>query len=278
VEAIMTPEQIEAALLDETSGLRDRAGRAVLNFTVAMLAVANHETSAHPLRLVGTGTLVVHRDVHYILTAAHVWEAIQQRGTMLGLTLAEGVEHEFLIPNNNIVASGPPYDAASVDWGPDLVFLRIPPERLGTIRAYKVFYNLSIDRPGGPLEAIGAYVVMGTPGELGEHWPRFAMLQVNAFFLERNPRQNRRGEFDYLEFTVDLTFPGVPRTFGGVSGGGLWQVYFYWDKTTKKIETIERLKGVAYVETPIVNDHRNIRFHGFESIRAARPQVPEPRG
>jgi hypothetical protein len=267
----MTLEEIEATLRDEKSGLRERAGRGAANFTVAMLAVANPETSSCPLSLVGTGTLVTVNDVHYILTAAHVWKAVQQRGSMLGLTLKEGVEHEFLIPNDNIVASGPEYDAASVAWGPDLVFLRIPPERLGTIKAHRAFYNSSIARPAGPLDCIKTNVVMGRPGEMAEHWPRYAFLQVNAFFLETSPRRGTKGKFDYLDYSVDMNFPGVPSTFGGVSGGGLWEIFIYYSEKTETIETIERLIGVAYVETPVVDGHRDLRFHGYESIRAAKP-------
>src|ERR1700733_12104881 len=264
----MTLEEIEATLRDEKSGLKEQAGRAAGNFTVAMLAVTNPALSPRPLRLVGTGTLVIVNDIHYILTAAHVWSAVQQRGSLLGLTLKEGIHHEFLIPNDNIVASGPGYDAASVDWGPDLAFLRIPSERLGTIKAYKSFYNLSRERPGRLLDCIKTNAVIGTPGELAEHWPRYAVLQVTAFFLETNPRRSTKGQYDYLEYTVDLNFPGVPSTFGGVSGGGLWELFLYYSEKTQKIETIERLIGVAYVETPVVDWHRNIRFHGYESLRA----------
>jgi len=248
----MKIEEIETVLLDETSGLREKGGRAAGNFTVAMLAVANPEVSLNPLRLVGTGTLVIVRDVAYMLTAAHVWNAVRERGSMLGLTLSENKDHEFLIPNNNIVASGPTYDPTSVDWGPDLVFLRIPPERLGTLKAYKNFYNLSIERAGQQLDCIKTTAVIGTPGEMAEQWPRYATLQVTAFFLEATPKRITKGKFDYLEYTVNTSFPGVPTTFGGVSGGGLWEIFFYFSEKTQKIETIERLVGVAYVQTPVV--------------------------
>ena len=267
----MTLDEIEATLRDEKSGLKEITGRTAGNFTVAMLAVADSALSDHPLRLVGTGTLVTVNDVHYILTAAHVWNKVQQRGSMLGLTLAEGIDHEFLIPNENIVAFGPEYNPASIDWGPDLAFLRIPTDRLGTIKSHRNFYNLSLERPGGPLDCVKTNAVIGTPGELAEHWPRYAVLQVTAFFLETNPRRSTRGQFDYLEYTVDLNFPGVPSNFGGVSGGGLWELFLYFCEKTQKIEIIERLIGVGYAQTPIVNGHRTIRFHGYESIRAAKP-------
>ena len=267
----MTLDEIENALRDKDSGLAEAGCRAVGHFAVAMLAVADPAHSSHPLSLVGTGTLVSINDVSYILTAAHVWKAIQARGSMLGLTVAEGIDHEFLIPNNNIVAFGPDYDPASADWGPDLVFLRIPAERLGTLKAYKSFYNLSIDRPHLELDCIKTIAVMGTPGEMAEKWPRYAVLEVTAFYLEAYPRITRKGKFDYLDYTVDMSFPGVPSTFGGVSGGGLWEIFFYYNENTQKLETIERLIGVAYFETAVVQGHRDIRFHGYESIRVAKP-------
>src|ERR1700686_3550116 len=68
-----------------------------------------------------------------------------------------------------------------------------------------------------------------------------------------------------------LGYATASSNFGGVSGGGLWELFLYYCEKTQKIEIIERLIGVGYAQTPIVNGHRNMRFHGYESIRAAKP-------
>jgi hypothetical protein len=69
---------------------------------------------------------------------------------------------------------------------------------------------------------------------VGELWPRGGRSQVivkfhgnpNGMFLGPEKRHTR-GEFDYLDYEIDLSLP-VPRNIGGVSGGGVWQVYVYW--------------------------------------------------
>ncbi len=84
-------------------------------------------------------------------------------------------------------------------------------------------------------------------------------------FLGPEKRQDRDG-LDYLDFEMDLRFRGLPRNFGGVSGGGLWRVLLYCSPETDEIDWKMSLHGVAYYQLPIVDKHRDIRCHGPVSI------------
>jgi hypothetical protein len=77
--------------------------------------------------------------------------------------------------------------------------------------------------------------------------------------------EHNRGEFDYHDFDIDLSLPG-PRSFGGVSGGGLWRVWLYRTTPDGEIDWKISLHGVAFYELPIVNERRIIRCHGGRSV------------
>lgn len=263
--------EIKATLHDNSSGLRDEIVHGIGNFTVALFGVFD-TTDGDQLRLGGTGTLVSVAGSHYILTAWHVWEKVLRRARKIGITLKENMEHQFLMETQEIVQSGPQEPGAWDEWGPDLTFLRVPPERVGSINVYRVFYNLTKPRQSTPdADHIETQVLMGTPAALGTLTPTHADLQINGLFMQVGTALRVRGDFDYLDFDVDVSLPGSPVDFGGVSGGGLWTVLIYRSASTGKIAWLTRLEGVAFHQSALANGHRIIRCHGPQSIRVAMP-------
>src|SRR5690606_27941506 len=115
----------------------------------------------------------------------------------------------------------------------DLGAILLPPcgENIASLRAHKSFYNLGkrIDRFDGSYLPLGDGVWMPC-GVLGEgavslpptdtfatvtgHW---AMMGISSA-----PLESVRDGFDYLDLQADMDDADMPRTFGGVSGGGLW--------------------------------------------------------
>ena len=77
----------------------------------------------------------------------------------------------------------------------------------------------------------------------------------------------RKEDFDYLEFEVrygGITEP--PESFGGFSGGGLWQVLLR-RTATGELEVTERLlSGVTFYQFGCTNGRRLIKCHGRHSI------------
>jgi hypothetical protein len=273
----MEIEEIVHVLQDQASGLRERIVRDVGLFTVGLLRVSQ---TAQGERLylsgTGTGTLVWFAGAHYILTAAHVWEELC-RGVApasVGLTLRENLDHKYLIDRAAIVATGPPSPAEWGEWGPDIVFLRVPPAHVGAIEVHRVFWNLARKLTLAHVICIDLRVLMGTPEQLGQLTDIHADLQITGLFstpvIERYsslqaPEAIRR-DYDYVDLDMDLTLPGVPQTFGGVSGGGLWRVLVYWSDTTNEITWKKDIEGVAFHESDIINGHRTVRCHGPQSI------------
>ena len=88
-----------------------------------------------------------------------------------------------------------------------------------------------------------------------------------AFFSVVQDTHEHNG-FDYLDLGADLRSPGVPSSFGGVSGGGLWEIKLTMSGDTKEIHWDGKryFRGVAYWQSDGSTNRRVIRCHGSKSI------------
>lgn len=235
-------------------------------YTVALFSVSD-SPKGDLLNLAGTGTLILIGESHYILTAAHVWYKCLQPANMLGITLREVVDHKCFIATNLIAAFGPSKPSNWGEWGPDLVLLRIPPARIGEIKAFKVFYAFPVG--GSPTiqrECIQTHLLMGTPHGLGKFKQDHASVQIIGTEVAV-PGPQLHNSFDYFDLKTGVPQPA--KNFGGVSGGGLWRILIYPDPETGKIDSVAELKGVAFFEIDVVEGRGTVRCHGPESIRRA---------
>ena len=115
---------------------------------------------------------------------------------------------------------------------------------------------------------------MGAPGEFGKYTPTHAEVNINRFFSDVSAKPYRHGDFDYVDLKEDTTFPGVPKDFGGVSGGGLWRVQVFGSPGNAEIRRKWSLEGVAFYQLKISDSQMVIRCHGQDNIRAAMKVVP----
>jgi hypothetical protein len=267
------PHEIAGVLKNPESGLQDRIVHNLGNFTVALLAISHHPER---LDLAGTGTLMAIDGPHYILTARHVWDEVLAGADHVGITLKPDVNHRYLIPSRDFAPVGLPKPCAWNEWGPDLMLLRIPAERVGTIEAYRSFWNPA-HSVAVSAEAIEVHVLMGTPAELGTITDVHADLQITGMYLGPEKLQHMGG-FDYLDYELELK-AGLPRHFGGVSGGGVWRVYLYCSPQSGEIDWNMSFHGVAFYQLDIVKDRTTIRCHGPQSTQAMlRAVAPAPAG
>ena len=264
--------ELEAAIKADTD-LRQRIGRSIGSSSIALLALVD-DHGKHQLELAGSGTLVIVRDAHYILTAAHVWEEVLKSALRLGITMTDNIDHKSWIDINAIVPTVRKQSGSKwTEWGPDLALLRVPPEYVGGIEAFRVFEDIAT--PGKPINAacLECWMLIGAPKELGTFSPIRADLQISGTFV--SPRYHRHGEDDYFDVLMDTTAPDMPKSFGGVSGGGLWRIMAYISPTTGKIDWTQRLKGVAFYEFPSKDGARMLRCHGPSSLSAATGETVE---
>ncbi len=264
------PSEILTALRGSDE-LKLRIIRDIGRFTVALFAAFDSEKGGR-LELAGTGTLLTVGGSHYILTAAHVWEEVLKSAAKVGITLTEDINHGFFMDASTIVPCGPPKPATWNEWGPDIAFLRIPSEYLGSIKAHRDYFNPTVGgRTARTVNNAEVRLLMSTPAAFGIFAQNQADVQVGGCFVNHATRCEIRCDFDYFDFEVDASFPDTPESYGGVSGGGLWTVLIHCSCSTGEVDWDQTLEGVAFYQLPIEKGRRAIRCHGPKSILAAMP-------
>jgi hypothetical protein len=259
--------------------LLDDIGRIIKCYTTAIILVTIDSKGEQCPLLIGSGTFVSTSNVFGILTAAHVVEKLIKkrefgRPYLLGLTLNDYAQR-YAIHSNSlepiIIANG-----QIESDGPDLGFIVLPHSEKGTIEATKIFHNLDKNRvrilTAPPRFNEGLWAICGVPDEktIDEHPDkRFAPFKGFFMFIGFGGVSGTYtvGGYDYCDIKVKHNIsPIIPDSFGGVSGGGLWQIPLK-RSSLQTIEPIEYiLSGVAFYQTDRVGLYRSIKCHGRKSI------------
>lgn len=168
----------------------------------------------------------------------------------------------------------------SDEWGPDLAFIRLPEQAGFTrqLRASKSFYNLSLNaeiRMNAALEEVGFMAFVGYVGEQVTDAPPESgfrdVKRVQGYAFLTGPVQRyTQGDFDYLDVGCDRALcPTMPKSFGGVSGGGIWR----FDVTRGRHERPGQeklgkcyLTGIVFRQDSIDTEKPTIRGHSAKSI------------
>ncbi len=253
--------------------LLDDVSQLIFGFSTGLFKVTTSPSEKKSPLLIGSGTFVCISNTFGILTAAHVVDLLR-RPYSLGLILGTKV-HRYTINSDYLevirIAKG------QVDSeGPDLGFIVLPSSELGTIKAKKSFYNLDIksDRmlTTPPEFEKGIWALCGVPDAMTVVGPSIKGFGlIKGFQMECGVGSIGHtytvGEYDYCDFKVKYdTSPNIPQSFGGVSGGGLWQIPLR-KSSEQTIEPIEYiLSGVAFYQTERTGLYRSIKCHGRKSI------------
>lgn len=246
----------------------------IADHTVAFLRVESNASSEGSAYLIGSGVLVQAAEFRVILTAHHVMERVEPAllAGRLGILLGPTGQ----IPNLgradifcNKIARGT--DERS---GPDLALVMLAPGVAGSIAAKKRFYNLNLDQEGqmsatSPAIAEGVWVAQGF---LDEKTVESEEDMYKSFFnfsaLGRPDHTPKIDEFDYFEFTVsEAGQKNSPLEWGGMSGGGLWQVPLS-NVNNELVPGRPKLSGMIFYQWfPGGKQPCSIRCHGRESVR-----------
>jgi len=211
----ITHEEVLASELPPD--LADRIVGDIGQFSVGLFGI--RETNAEqPQRFCGSGTLVVAAGTHFVLTAAHVWEALKSRDK-IGITLRDS--YAVIIDKEGMSDVTPGREKpGEVEWGPDLSLLRLPADHLGSISAVKTFYNLSKKRRRTlGLNQIEMWLLLGAPREYAsfpvnqQTLTAHASLQMTGFLLKQIKARHHKNGFDYVDMEVNVPSHNVPSTF-----------------------------------------------------------------
>ncbi|OFW03497.1 MAG: hypothetical protein A3G20_06605 [Acidobacteria bacterium RIFCSPLOWO2_12_FULL_59_11] len=204
--------------------------------------------------LIGSGTLVKVGQIHAILTADHVLNELPKKGR-LGLLLSETLNRTTIdvqACSYLCIARG------TIDSeGPDLGAVVITPSVASALAAKKVFYNLDLRREellnNPPDLHNGVWLVNGFIAELTAEEPgQGGYSKIKRFYNfsglggPDNPAA-RVGDYDYVCSPVSVSVrDNAPRSFGGMSGGGFWQVPMRREADGSFVPTRTILSGVVF--------------------------------
>ena len=164
----------------------------------------------------------------------------------------------------------------SID-GPDLGFLRLPPDSLSALQATNVFFNLGKRREAvlsfqPPTPSYIADAIVGVIGEwtedLATKQPRTRLKGIQAIFGPAKVIRDREANsFDLLdtEITLDVGFP-MPSSFGGTSGGALWRFSSPLMTTTIQPYWKNGYSAFRFTSSSGSNRERIITCHGPKGI------------
>lgn len=168
------------------------------------------------------------------------------------------------------------WDGQIEAWGPDLALLEVAPSYVSTIKTYKSFLNLSRQKAElakyPPNIEKGFWAITGMVEEFSnvQHHPEIKTVTANvicrAFFSTIHKAHDHK-DYDYIDAGAKLELPDVPLSFGGISGGGLWQVDLSMDKSgTISWDGKRHFRGVAFWQSKPSDGRRVIRCHGPRSV------------
>ncbi len=265
--------KLEIKLKDIPDAFIESVFSGLKHYLVPMLGQS--ETPSGPnFEHFGSGTLIQIGPTTGILTAAHVWHKAKTY-KQINIALTDLAATGFSILPSNFTPRQV-WGGKKNQWGPDLAFLELSPKDYSTLSASKSFLNFTKQKAeladNSPETAKRLWVIMGLVAEFSTVDPKPKEGKVSSrpvcrgMFSTIHNTHERNGH-DYFDAGVNQGLEGVPTTFGGVSGGGLWQVdlsknkdgEFYWNEKP-------HLRGVAFWETEPVNGRRFVRHHGPKSI------------
>ena len=255
----------------------------IAKYSVLIYALDPSSHSDPNLRQLGSGTLVECCGMRGILTAHHVvhrtspavdWSLNSNDEILLTLDTSGATLRIPAHCLHETVIAIPISDA----HGPDLTFLEIPKgEKLSELLARKSFWKIdfqSEERIASCLNEFGIFVTIGQPNEL-ECLTRIDAKTIRLDVIlrgyagpVRSDRVFERGEYDFVDTVVRYDGKDtMPKSFGGISGGGLWKVDLEYSKQDGKwVHTRPVLCGLAFYETERDGSGRVLRCHFVKSI------------
>jgi hypothetical protein len=255
--------------------LNEEVGRRIADYSVGLVRLS--AANGGDAQLGGSGTLIKVGERHAILTAGHVvdylWEATEfgvviprvQSGQRHRLAFQTGLLEKIVMPRvKNLPESLPP----------DIALIILPSSQASDIAASKSFWDLSRTKDdllsNPPHWNLGFWALSGFAGEWTfEHPPEHSWDRIMAFkgrifpgFAEPLANCN----CDAWEFTITRSpeYDG-PGSFGGYSGGGLWQILLKGSKDAIRLKGII-LSGVAYHQSGFQDNRNVIRCNGRDYI------------
>lgn len=250
----------------------ESAARDVAEYAIGFVSV-EESRSGQDAVLLGSGTLVSIGSIYAVLTAYHVVTILPRKGR-LGLILAPTLQQHTVDTHGLVYLQ---IDRGTIDSdGPDLGAIILGPSIAGAIAAKKTFYSLDLRRDQMLQEPLnvrdGFWFVNGFIHENTIEEPgRDGFDRIKRFYNLSGAGGPEEpvvvGNHDYFAFPVSYAGRSVaPKSFGGMSGGGLWQVPLIRNDQGEIIHKTPLLSGVVFYQVPTTETECGVKCHGCQSV------------
>ena len=260
----------------EVEPVLEKVSAGIADFIVGFALIRVHDglADADPA---GSGTLVTVGSVDGILTAAHVLRNLPDHGEV-GIVRFNRTSRFAQKLTIDMEQAEKLTIAADVfgSEGPDLGFLRLSPEDVGTLKARISFFNLGKRQDSvlaGDLPALPYFDgISGMIAEWTTNLPsEQGLARVKGFRslygVGRVVREHEFNGFDLFDFEVsyDSEFKS-PLSYKGMSGGTLWRTYCTKGDDAQLSISNNMVFGVAFHQSDISDRKRIITCHGPRSV------------
>ena len=250
----------------------EAAARDLIEYCIGFVRV---ETSSRmqDVVLLGSGTLVSIGSIYAVLTAHHVVSILPRSGR-LGLILSPTLQ-QYTIDTQGIIYLEIARGSIDSD-GPDLGAIILGQSIASAIAAKKIFYNLDLRRDQmlrePPHLRDGFWFVNGFIDEDTIEEPGRGGYDLIKRFHNLSGAGGPEepvlvGDHDYYDFPVSYGGRSVaPESFGGMSGGGLWQVPLMRNDQGEIVHKTPLLSGVVFYQVPTTETECGVKCHGRQSV------------
>ncbi|MBZ0169255.1 hypothetical protein MELA_00130 [Candidatus Methylomirabilis lanthanidiphila] len=240
-------------------------------YTIAFLRVGG-DVQNPPADLLGSGVLVSAGTKRAILTAHHVVQVLPTTGR-IGLFLGRTTQpHTIDAGGASVLKIG---RGTRDDVGPDLAAIVLSPVVAGSIQAIKSFVNLDRCRDqllnDPPAVDLGVWFAQGFLDErttvgFDRTEPDLTKYFYNFTGMGGPDGIQQLGAYDYFNLPVSPDARATtPTNWGGMSGGGVWQVPFKREGE-RLVHLRPLLSGTMFYQQPTNPSTCEIRCHGRRSL------------
>lgn len=218
----------------------------------------------------GSGVFVSYKGRHGILTAGHVVKAIEREDFVLLPVKTGSAPVKLEISNLQLK-----YDyLAPSDEGPDIGYIELAPSDATAIASRMRFVSLErqmrMYNDALPDWGEGIWSDAGFPAIDGQYEYKDSVHTqriVGMVSVGNSKWAFESDNYDYYDSDVIYTDTNnLPKNFGGISGGGLWQTTVGKNRLGEFSILQSYLSGIVFWQSVIENDKRYLRSHGRRSL------------
>jgi hypothetical protein len=273
-ESVTTKQEVTIAIDDTFTGPVCDCCVGFLRLGTKAEYVDGKERRVETAEAAGTGTFVKLHNIYGILTAGHVLQKLGANGS-IGLVRFPNIQPPLQNFRLNLA-----HTERIVWWSekngdaPDIGFLKMPMlDGRNLELAGALFYNLGRVRnftASQPEHRMAkCYAIVGVVGEWTEGSTASTaeggkVVLGGLFGAAKNLAESEENKTQLVEVEIDYAEgPKIPSSYGGVSGGALWELHVELNKESKTVQVNKRLHGVAFRQS---SDHKRITSNAAPAI------------